>query len=112
MVRASTRGSGTRGEDVTRNARKLSNVPHTLKVEVDVHVRGEVVMPLDVFEKKYSQVSPNPRNLAAGALRQKRADGKANPADLVFKAYDAKFPGGSQAKTVQTNSTKGGGGRG
>ena len=92
LVRASTRGSGTRGEDVTRNARKLSNVPHTLNIEVDVHVRGEVVMPLDVFDKKYSQVSPNPRNLAAGALRQKRADGKANPADLVFKAYDAKFP--------------------
>ena len=92
LVRASTRGSGTRGEDVTRNAHKIANVPHTLTVEVDVHVRGEVVMPLDVFAEKYSDVSPNPRNLAAGALRQKHADGKADAVDLVFKAYDAQFP--------------------
>lgn len=92
LVRASTRGSGTRGEDVTRNARKISNIPHALKVDVDVHVRGEVVMPLEVFAEKYSNVSPNPRNLAAGALRQKHADGKADAVDLVFKAYDAKFP--------------------
>ncbi|DAC57255.1 MAG TPA: hypothetical protein D7I08_06105, partial [Candidatus Poseidoniales archaeon] len=46
LVRAATRGSGERGEDVTRNARKIANVPHTLPVPVDVHVRGEVVMPL------------------------------------------------------------------
>ena len=92
LVRASTRGSGERGEDVTRNARKVGNVPERLNVEVDVHVRGEVVMRRDVFDSKYSDVSPNPRNLAAGALRQKRAEGKAKASDLVFQAYDAKFP--------------------
>ena len=94
LVRAATRGSGERGEDVTRNARKIANVPHTLPVPVDVHVRGEVVMPLAVFEAKYKDVSPNPRNLAAGALRQKHADGKADASDLVFQAYDAKLPQG------------------
>lgn len=94
LVRAATRGSGERGEDVTRNARKIANVPHTLPVPVDVHVRGEVVMPLAVFETKYKDVSPNPRNLAAGALRQKHADGKADASDLVFQAYDAKLPQG------------------
>jgi len=94
LVRAATRGSGERGEDVTRNARKVANVPHTLPLPVDVHVRGEVVMPLSVFDAKYRETSPNPRNLAAGALRQKRADGKADAADLVFQAYDAQLPTG------------------
>ena len=37
-------------------------------------------------------MSPNPRNLAAGALRQKHADGKADASDLVFQAYDAQVP--------------------
>ena len=92
LVRAATRGSGERGEDVTRNARKIANVPTLLPVAVDVHVRGEVVMPLVVFEAKYKDISPNPRNLAAGALRQKHADGKADASDLVFQAYDAKLP--------------------
>ena len=94
LVRAATRGSGERGEDVTRNARKIANVPETLPIPVDIHVRGEVVMPLSVFESSYREVSPNPRNLAAGALRQKHDDGKADASDLVFQAYDAKFPVG------------------
>jgi len=92
LVRAATRGSGDRGEDVTKNARKVENVPNKLGVEVDVHIRGEVVMRKSVFEAKYREISPNPRNLAAGALRQKKADGKADASDLVFLAYDAKFP--------------------
>ncbi|MCH1443166.1 MAG: NAD-dependent DNA ligase LigA [Candidatus Poseidoniaceae archaeon] len=92
LVRAATRGSGNRGEDVTKNARRVENVPHTLGVEVDVHIRGEVVMRKSIFEERYAEVSPNPRNLAAGALRQKKAEGKANASDLVFLAYDAKFP--------------------
>jgi len=92
LVRAATRGNGNRGEDVTKNARKVKNVPHTLGVEVDMHIRGEVVMKKSVFEEKYRNISPNPRNLAAGALRQKKADGKADASDLVFLAYDAKFP--------------------
>ena len=92
LVRAATRGSGARGEDVTRNARRVGNVPESLGVEIDVHVRGEVVMRKTMFEKKYRDISPNPRNLAAGALRQKRAEGKAKAEDLVFQAYDAKFP--------------------
>lgn len=92
LVRAATRGSGNRGEDVTKNARRVENVPETLGVEVDVHIRGEVVMRKSTFEQRYAEVSPNPRNLAAGALRQKKAEGKANASDLVFLAYDAKFP--------------------
>lgn len=91
LVRAATRGSGTRGEDVTRNARKVANVPERIGLEIDIHVRGEVVMPLKTYRSKYAEISPNPRNLAAGAMRQKVAVGKADPADLVFQAYDAKL---------------------
>ena len=101
LVRAATRGSGTRGEDVTRNARLIANIPETLGAKVDVHIRGEVMMPLHLFEQKYSEVSPNPRNLAAGALRQKHEDGKAHASDLIFRAYDAKFP---DAKTIHPES--------
>jgi DNA ligase (NAD+) len=93
LVRAATRGNGDKGEDVTRNARRIPNIPENLGVEVDAHVRGEVVMSLATFGKKYRKVSPNPRNLAAGALRQKNIEaGKADAADLVFQAYDVKFP--------------------
>ena len=46
-----------------------------------------------VFREKYSEVAPNPRNLAAGALRQKYADaGKGSPRDLQFLAYGVEFP--------------------
>ncbi len=48
-------------------------------------------MPLKTFEEKYRDVSPNPRNLCSGALRQKHGDGKADASDLVFCAYDVKF---------------------
>ena len=91
LHRAATRGSGERGEDVTLNAKMVANIPLRLNLPVDCHVRGEVVMPLDVFETKYKDVSPNPRNLCSGALRQKHGDGKAKASDLVFCAYDVKF---------------------
>lgn len=95
LVRAATRGSGDRGEDVTRNVLKIPNIPTHLNANIDIHVRGEVVMPLDIFESKYKHISPNPRNLAAGALRQKLEIGKADAADLRFHAYDAQFPEGT-----------------
>ena len=91
LHRAATRGSGERGEDVTLNAKQVANIPTRLKLPVDCHVRGEVVMPLKTFEEKYRDVSPNPRNLCSGALRQKHGDGKADASDLVFCAYDVKF---------------------
>lgn len=93
LVRAATRGSGERGEDVTANARRIPNIPQTLDWEGDAHVRGEVVMPLAIFHSKYADIAPNPRNLAAGSLRQKSAEaGKGDAADLAFHAYDVMFP--------------------
>ena len=91
LHRAATRGSGEKGEDVTLNAKQVANIPTRLNLPVDCHVRGEVVMPLAIFEEKYKHVSPNPRNLCSGALRQKHGDGKAEASDLIFCAYDVKF---------------------
>ena len=94
LVRAATRGGGERGEDVTANARRISNVPFELEWEGDCHIRGEVVMPLATFNEKYADVAPNPRNLAAGALRQKHIEkGKAKAEHLEFYAYDVRFVG-------------------
>ena len=92
LFRAATRGSGERGEDVTLHAKLIENIPKRLNLAIDCHVRGEVVMPLSVFDKKYKHISPNPRNLCSGALRQKHGEGKAQAEDLIFQAYDVKFP--------------------
>ena len=93
LVRAATRGSGMRGEDVTANARRIANIPESLSWQGDCHIRGEVVMPLAIFRNKYSEIAPNPRNLAAGSLRQKKIEsGKGDAADLIFLAYDVQFP--------------------
>ena len=93
LVRAATRGSGTRGEDITANARRIPNIPESLDWDGDCHIRGEVVMPLATFRNRYSDVAPNPRNLAAGSLRQKHTEaGKGKAEDLIFLAYGAEFP--------------------
>ena len=79
LHRAATRGSGERGEDVTLNAKLVANVPTRLNIAIDCHVRGEVVMPLAVFEEKYRDVSPNPRNLCSGAYYKDIAARRAGP---------------------------------
>ena len=92
LVRAATRGNGERGEDVTANARRIPNVPFELSWEGDCHIRGEVVMPLSIYRERYAEISPNPRNLAAGSLRQKHAEaGKGRAEDLLFHAYEVLF---------------------
>ena len=81
LVRASTRGDGVVGEDVTENVRAIRSIPKTLKgddLPAYLEVRGEVYMPHDVFQKLCEEqelqgAAPfkNPRNAAAGSLRQK-----------------------------------------
>jgi DNA ligase (NAD+) len=81
LVTAATRGDGTEGEDVTANIRTLKDVPHKLKgknVPAVCEVRGEVYMTkadfLRLNERQRAageQVFANPRNSAAGSLRQK-----------------------------------------
>lgn len=79
LVRGSTRGDGFVGEDVTENIRTIASVPLRLKESVPyLEVRGEVYMPVASFEKVVAQQElneekpfKNPRNAAAGSLRQK-----------------------------------------
>ena len=79
FVRGSTRGNGFVGEDVTLNLKTIRSVPMTLAEKLPyLEVRGEVFMPRDVFETLVAQQIENeetpfknPRNAAAGGLRQK-----------------------------------------
>lgn len=87
LVLAATRGSGTEGEDVTANVLEIAVVPSQLpKGHGPVEVRGEVYMPLSVFQRFKEEFS-NPRNLAAGALRNKDPK-KSGAFGLSFAAYD------------------------
>jgi DNA ligase (NAD+) len=84
LVRALTRGDGRTGEDVTPNVRTIDSVPTRLTatdahpVPALVEVRGEVFLPFEAFERLNAsmadagkQMFANPRNAAAGSLRQK-----------------------------------------
>ncbi|MBQ9021545.1 MAG: NAD-dependent DNA ligase LigA [Eggerthellaceae bacterium] len=89
LARAATRGDGTTGEDVTANIRTIKDVPLRLRdaslagltdAEAVLEVRGEVYMPKASFDKlnaaaedEGKQAFANPRNAAAGSLRQKDA---------------------------------------
>jgi DNA ligase (NAD+) len=82
LVRGVTRGDGRIGEEVTQNARTIRSVPLRLKsqakrIDSTLEVRGEVFIPRDVFEKTNAEREEageprymNPRNAAAGAIRQ------------------------------------------
>lgn len=77
LVRGATRGDGTVGEDITHNVRTIKNIPLSLQEDIDIEVRGEIYMPLVSFmklndERKESgeKEFANPRNAAAGSVRQ------------------------------------------
>ena len=81
LVRGLTRGNGVTGEDVTLNVKTIKNLPHVLKGEKLpdlIEVRGEVFFPIAAFqelneslEESGKALFANPRNGAAGSLRQK-----------------------------------------
>ncbi|WP_031502690.1 NAD-dependent DNA ligase LigA [Pseudothermotoga hypogea] len=77
FVQGLSRGDGTRGDDISENLKKVKSIPLRLRKSVSVEVRGEVYMPTDVFErlneerqKRGEPLFANPRNAAAGTLRQ------------------------------------------
>lgn len=77
LVTAATRGDGTTGEDITNNVKTIKTVPLTLNKEIDIEVRGEIYMSRKVFEKlnkereqEGKELFQNPRNAAAGSIRQ------------------------------------------
>ncbi|MCQ2441455.1 MAG: NAD-dependent DNA ligase LigA [Clostridia bacterium] len=80
FVRGSTRGDGTVGEDVTANLLQIESIPKEIDFSGELEVRGEVYMPKDSFLKLVERQEllgenppKNPRNAAAGSLRQKNS---------------------------------------
>lgn len=77
LVTGATRGDGVTGEDITQNVRTIFSIPLTLPEPLTLTVRGEVYMPRAVFERLNAKreaageaLMANPRNAAAGSLRQ------------------------------------------
>jgi DNA ligase (NAD+) len=96
LVRAATRGDGEKGEDVTENVKTIKNVPIQLSGNYPdrIEIRGEVVMPIKGFERLNNLLEEqqskkryvNPRNAAAGSLRNKDS-GITAQRPLAFYAY-------------------------
>ena len=84
---AATRGDGVTGDNITANALEIKDIPAKIATTQALEVRGEIYMKLSVFAKYQAAGMANPRNLAAGAIKQKdRA--KSAAYGLSFAAYD------------------------
>lgn len=77
LVRGATRGDGVTGEDITHNVRTIKTIPLVLPEKIDIEVRGEIYMSKSSFERVNKQregngevLFANPRNAAAGSIRQ------------------------------------------
>ncbi|MCK0472339.1 NAD-dependent DNA ligase LigA [Halalkalibacter sp. APA_J-10(15)] len=107
FVRGATRGDGTIGEDITENLKTIAAIPLKLKEAVTIEVRGEAYMPKPSFEKLNEakeklgdEKFANPRNAAAGSLRQ--LDPKlAAKRNLSMFTYAI---GSIEGKEIQTHS--------
>ncbi|MFB2938903.1 NAD-dependent DNA ligase LigA [Aerosakkonemataceae cyanobacterium BLCC-F154] len=111
LVRGATRGDGITGEDITQNVKTIRSIPLKLNLEnppFRVEVRGEAFLALDTFkqinqerEKAGDTLFANPRNAAAGTLRQldSRIVAKRR---LDFFAYTLHIPGKDDAEITQT----------
>ena len=93
LVRAATRGDGVTGEDITINVKTIKSVPLRLTKDINIEVRGEIYMSKKSFnkanierQKNNEKEFANPRNAAAGSVRQ--LDSKITAKrDLDFMAY-------------------------
>ena len=111
LVRGTTRGDGVTGEEITQNVRTIRAIPLRLNLEnppTHVEVRGEAFLGLDVFQQinqerqqAGDQLFANPRNAAAGTLRQldSRIVAKRR---LDFFAYTLQIPGKDDAEVART----------
>ncbi|MDD3237726.1 MAG: NAD-dependent DNA ligase LigA [Candidatus Gastranaerophilales bacterium] len=95
LVLGATRGDGAVGENITENIKRVKGIPHKLTRPVDIEVRGEVYMPVSSFNR-INEIQrnlgkkefANPRNAAAGSLRQLDAN-ITEQRDLHFWGYAA-----------------------
>ncbi len=105
LVRAATRGDGVTGEDITLNVKTIKSVPLKLTKPIDIEVRGEIYMSKRAFEKanlerekNKENLFANPRNAAAGSVRQ--LDSKITAKrDLDYMAYFIPNPSDYGLKT-------------
>jgi DNA ligase (NAD+) len=121
FVRGATRGDGRVGEDITQNLRTIASVPARLKAPLrdaaTLEVRGEVFMPRAAFhrlnaalEEAGEETFSNPRNFAAGAVRQKDPSvTAARPLDILLYQVSAVEPlrFASQAEMLRALSASG-----
>lgn len=105
LVVGATRGDGSEGENITQNIKMVKGIPHKLKEPIDIDVRGEVYMPISSFERlneenrnRGEKEFANPRNAAAGSLRQLDSN-ITKQRDLSFFAYGAIWEGKDVPKT-------------
>lgn len=87
LVLGATRGNGVEGENITENVRRIIDLPEQIN-DGPIEVRGEAYMPLDVFRSKFEGEYSSPRNLTAGALKQKDPE-KTRNFEIHYFAYDA-----------------------
>lgn len=99
LVRGATRGDGTTGEDITHNVKTIKNIPLNLNKDIDIEVRGEIYMPLVSFtklnderKKNGEKEFANPRNAAAGSVRQLDSSiaAKRNLSTFIYHLPNAK----------------------
>lgn len=98
FVRGVTRGDGITGEDITNNLKTIKAIPLKLFEDIDIEVRGEIYMPKSSFEKLNNEnlkngekLFANPRNAAAGSIRQLDSSITAKR-DLSMFCYTAILP--------------------
>ena len=107
FVRGVTRGDGVFGEDITNNLKTVKTIPLKLFEDINIEVRGEIYMPKSSFlkfneelERKGEKKFANPRNAAAGSVRQ--LDSKVTAQrDLAFFAYSVIFENSEKAPDNQ-----------
>ncbi len=93
LKQAITRGDGVIGEDVTHNAKAIKSIPKSINYQPLIEIRGEVLMPKDEFDrlnneraKKGEPLFANPRNAAAGSMRQLDSSITAKR-ELIFQTW-------------------------
>ena len=111
LTRASTRGDGFVGEDITENVKTITDIPHTLASPYPeiLDVRGEIYINLDDFqalnrsqEEAGDKTFANPRNAAAGSLRQLDANITAQRPLRIFCYGVGRMPGVATATQIET----------
>ena len=113
LTNGATRGDGTVGEDVTQNIKTINSIPLSIDKPLSFCLRGEVYMPRKVFytlneerEQKGQQLLANPRNAAAGSLRQldPKICAERKLDIFIFNLQSGNIFGNGQAPISHTNT--------